>query len=94
MQKKARYFHKFWHDDRWIEENVAPKEEFDYHQVDAIRRFEGSHPAVMNEIIAQCDWEFDESKIKPNFTPREWFLYQIERITGYRLGEYKNYRLI
>lgn len=94
MQKKARYFHKFWHDDRWIEENVANRDEFDYHQVDAVRMFDGTHPAIMNEIIARSDWEFDVSRIKPNFTAREWILFQIERITGCRIGEYKNYRLI
>ena len=94
MQQKVQYFHTFWHDDNWIEENVSKNAEFDYHIVDAVKEFTGTHPQLMHNIISECDWKFDTSNIKHNFTPREWVLYLVERLTGYRLGEYKNYRLI
>jgi glycosyltransferase involved in cell wall biosynthesis len=93
MQKKTKYFHSFWHDDQWVEENVKAKE-YDYYQVDDLKRFTGTHPKLMQEIVAAQNWEFDINKIKRNFTPRGKFLYLVEKYTGKRIGEYKNYKLI
>jgi len=94
MQKKAAYFNSFWHDDQWVRDNLADKSEFDYYNVDEVRPFKGTHPKLMKEIVAQQDWGFDITKIRRNFTFREKILHTIEKRTGYRLGEYKNYKII
>ncbi len=91
--KKARYFHSFWHNDDWLEKNAKEKE-FDYYQVDDVKPFAGTHPALMKDIIARQNRPFDVSKIVHNFSPRERFLYEVEKRTGWRIGEYKNYKLI
>lgn len=93
MQMKAKHFHSFWHDDKWVEENVKAKE-FDYYQVDDLKKFAGKHPQLMQEIVAAQNWEFDVTRIKRNFTPRGKFLYLVEKYTGVRIGEYKNYKRI
>jgi hypothetical protein len=93
MQKKAKYFHSFWHDDEWIRQN-ASQETYDYYEVDDLKRFNGTHPKLMQPIVAAQNWEFDIHKIRRKFTPRKKFLHLIEKHTGVRIGEYKNYKLI
>ncbi len=60
MQKKQETFHKYWHDDSWLDEHVAKVEAFDYEKhVRQLKRFEGEHPAVMKKRIAEKNWQFD-----------------------------------
>jgi glycosyltransferase involved in cell wall biosynthesis len=94
MQKKARYFNSFWHDDDWLKQNMPDENEFDYYEVDEVVPFTGTHPQAMREIILNHDPSFEVSNIRRNFTPREWLLHRIEKLTGYRIGEYKNYKII
>ncbi|QHT72174.1 hypothetical protein GXP67_26210 [Rhodocytophaga rosea] len=93
MQKKSMFFHKFWNDDSWLDKQEK-KEEYDYYQIDDLKRFTGSHPKLMHPVIANRDWDFDGEKIRRIFTPREKMLYLIEKYSGIRIGEYKNYKLI
>lgn len=60
MQKKRQNFNRLWHDDRWIEENIEKVEAFDYEKhVRELRRFDGTHPAVMQQRISTRNWQFD-----------------------------------
>lgn len=60
MQKKQEDFNKLWHDDNWIEENVAKADEFDYLKgISSLYRFEKTHPAVMKERLERINWKFD-----------------------------------
>ena len=60
MQKKQESFHKMWHDDAWMKENVKQVEAFDYFaNIDALAEFKETHPAVMKERIAAKNWKFD-----------------------------------
>jgi hypothetical protein len=74
--------------------HLPKKEEFDYNQVDAVKKFEGTHPHLMREKVAQQDWEFTFDPKKSRFTPKGKILHIIENNTGLRIGEYKNYRII
>jgi hypothetical protein len=94
MQKKSNFFNSFWHDDNWLKKHLPKKEEFDYNQVDAVKKFEGTHPHLMREKVAQQDWEFTFDSKKSRFTPKGKILHIIENNTGLRIGEYKNYRII
>lgn len=94
MLKKSKYFDKFWHNDQWIDQKYGQQLDFDYSQVDCLEKFKGSHPAVMQEVIADQDWEFQYDPSKTNFRMKERVLYELEKLTGWRIGEYKNYKLI
>ncbi|MDC3253085.1 glycosyltransferase family 2 protein [Crocinitomicaceae bacterium] len=60
MQRKQENFNKLWHDDQWINKNVAKADEFDYSkEVSELRYFEGTHPKVMMERIERTNWKFD-----------------------------------
>jgi hypothetical protein len=74
MQKKQESFHKMWHDDAWMKENVKDVAAFDYFaNIDALAEFKDSHPAVMQARIASKNWKFDydisfnKTKIKDRF---------------------------
>jgi hypothetical protein len=83
-----------WHDEKWIEKNLPRTDSFDYSQIDSLNRFEGSHPFVMTERIRRKNWQFDFDPTQKNFSPTSRILHSIDKLTGCRLGEYKNYRIL
>jgi hypothetical protein len=94
MQEKQLSFNKYWHDDSWVEKNVVKAEEFDYSQVDSVKKFSGTHPAVMEERITKMNWKFTRdmsmNKLRTKDRIKKW----IEKYTGWRPGEYRNYRIV
>ena len=60
MQKKQLNFNKYWHDDQWIKEKIAPVTEYEYEKhVSVLKKFKESHPEVMKKRIKRINWEFD-----------------------------------
>ncbi|MBU1651150.1 glycosyltransferase family 2 protein [bacterium] len=94
MQEKMRHFHRFWHDDKWIEDALGEGELFDYSQIDSLRKFDGTHPEVMEERIYNLNWDIDFNPAEKKLSFKNRLLYWIEQATGKRLGEYRNYRII
>ena len=94
QQTKQQEFHKFWHDEAWIRKNVNPSEEFDYSIISRLSRFQGEHPVVMKQRIEDQNWIFDpQADVKP-LSLRHQFLDYMEILTGWRIGEYRNYKII
>ncbi|MDR0971172.1 MAG: hypothetical protein LBM25_02160 [Bacteroidales bacterium] len=94
QQLKQKYFNSLWHDDNWIEKNIPNKEEFDYSNIDSLEYFEGEHPKVIKEKIEQKNWKFDFDIKKKNFSLKDRILNFIEKRFNYRIGEYKNYKIL
>jgi hypothetical protein len=95
MQNKALGVTKYWSENGYDENKVVfDKNEFDYGQIDVLEKFTGTHPAVMQELIATKNWQFyyDISKNHPAFKDRLKNL--LEKISGKRFFDYKNYRII
>lgn len=86
--------HKFWHSDDYIDKKFNPDTDFDYSQVDSITRFKGTHPQIMKPRIEAMNWTFDRDPAIKSFSLKRRVLYYIEKYTGWRMGEYKNYKLI
>jgi hypothetical protein len=93
QQAKQSSFHKMWHDDEWMKNNIPEVEEFDYNNIDLLALYQGSHPKVFEERIKNAHWNFkyDSSKVKTNLKYR--FLFWVEKLTGWRVGENRNYRI-
>lgn len=93
QQLKQVNFNRLWHGDAWIKENIPPITEFDYSRIDSVKHFSGSHPKVMENRILKMKWKFtfDPSRRSVNFKTR--LLHLIERLTGLRIGEYRNYKV-
>ncbi|MES2132236.1 MAG: glycosyltransferase family 2 protein [Bacteroidota bacterium] len=94
QQAKQENFHKMWHDDEWMKKNIAEVEEFDYSQIDSLEEFNGTHPSVMKQRVSSANWnfKFDRSQIK--ISTKDKFLLLIEKTTGWKVGEYRNYKVI
>lgn len=93
QQQKQKYFNKLWHDDTWVQKNVGKKTEYDYNsKIDSLELFEEEHPAVMSKRINRDDWDFvfQAKRIPLGKRILNW----IEKLTGIRLGEYRNYKII
>lgn len=94
QQAKQKSFHKMWHDDEWMKQNVADVNEFDYSEIDSLKKFEGTHPAVMQDRIKKMNWSFTHDPSEKKFPIKDKLLYIIEKKFGWRVGEYKNYKII
>jgi len=94
QQEKQKNFNKLWHSDEWMDKNISKEEEFDYTKIDSLKKFEGSHPAVLAERLQRYNWKFDFDPNNIKLSMKDRFLLFIEEQIGYRVGEYKNYKLI
>jgi len=94
QQAKQRHFNKLWHSDDWMKKNIPDTEQFDYSQIDSLTLFNGTHPAVMQNRIKKKNWSFDFDPSKKVFSLKARILYWFEKKTGWKIGEYKNYRVI
>ena len=94
QQNKRSTFYKLWNEKDSVEKNLKDTSEYDYTVVCALKKFEDAHPAVMLDRIKKQDWKFDFDTNKKNLSPRESIVRFIELKTGWRPGEYKNYKLI
>jgi glycosyltransferase involved in cell wall biosynthesis len=90
--KKNVSFNKYWHDDEWIAEHVDATS-FDYDLLESLDRFEGTHPAVMKDRIVSKNWKFSYDPSKKRMSFKEKMSFWIEKLFGWRPGEYKNYTL-
>jgi hypothetical protein len=93
QQAKQESFHKMWHDDNWMKKNIKKQSKFDYSQIDSLKKFEGTHPQVMQARIDKINWQFDFDPTQKKLSIKNKILMAIEKFTGYRIGEYKNYKL-
>jgi hypothetical protein len=94
QQKKQQTFNKHWHDDAWMEQYIPKTIEFDYSNIDSLSKFNGTHPAVMQFRISRINWKFERDIARKNLSFKNRLLQFIEQQTGWRIGEYKNYKLI
>lgn len=93
QQQRQRAFQALYHDDAWVEQHVGMTEAFDYTNCDRVEPFTGTHPSVMAQRIAQAgEWagHFDPSRLR-RAALHDRILDGIERLTGKRLFEYRNY---
>ncbi|PUZ26835.1 hypothetical protein GA0116948_102383 [Chitinophaga costaii] len=73
----------------------ASKELYDYNRIESLAPFTGTHPQVMQERIGKKNWDFQFDTSKKNFKKlKKWVLYWVEKKTGKRLFDYRNYKII
>jgi hypothetical protein len=96
LKNKLRNFNQFYHNNEWLQQNLPETFEFDYKNADRLIPFSGSHPAVMQKRIASTNWNLvlDTKKLHKKMTLRRKLLQKIEDLSGWRIGEYKNYKII
>lgn len=95
MRTKVGYFQRFWYGDTQMETIEKEAETFNYQDhIDSLALFTGTHPAVMTDRISRNEaiFVFDTRQKKQSLKLK--FLSWVEQVTGWRIGEYKNYKLL
>ncbi len=95
QQAKQKHFNKLWHSDKNVEKMVGHSDDYNYlKNIDSLEKFKGSHPTIMKERIAKQDWIFHYNFINNKKSFKEKIKNFLYKLTGRRLGEYKNYILL
>jgi glycosyltransferase involved in cell wall biosynthesis len=94
QQNKQKSFHKMWHEDEWLMQNVGNATEYDYTKAKLLARFTGQHPAIMHPRIKLKNWKFTYDESKRKLSPKERFARVTTKILGYRPWDGRNYRVI
>ena len=67
---------------------------FDFNEFDSLRKFTGTHPLVMQQRIAAKNWNLALDITKKRMKLKNKLLYYVEKLTGLRLFDFKNYKII
>lgn len=93
MAAKKKLLDRLWHGN----DRDAQNEQFNFDRQFGLKPFKGEHPAVMADLVNSQDWHFDFRKKLSDWNLSEvnlWVGHCLERLTGYRIGEYKPYKLL
>jgi len=93
MGQKNKLLSRWWHGNKL--DNAF--DQFQYSNDYGLKKFTGTHPKVMRERVAAQTWNFDPKKHWSDWNLKElnYLASDIfEFIFRFRIGEYKNYRLL
>lgn len=94
MQAKYENFGTYWNGGIPPDQRILAKEDgFDYTDIDALEKFSGTHPAVMKDRIAKVNWQFEYDPSFNQLKLKDRFKNMLEKITGKRFFDYKNYKI-
>ncbi|MEZ4655875.1 MAG: hypothetical protein R3E12_20380, partial [Candidatus Eisenbacteria bacterium] len=100
MKKKQMALDRLHHPEDWVQKHhPEPSRAFDYGPLHHLRRYPGTHPAVMREWIAAKDWSAADYRrpdtIHEHNRRSVRLLSWLENnILHSRIGEYRNYVLL
>ena len=93
QQQKQWGFHRLYMNDAGVAQQVGEAEAFVYDGSEPLQRFSGTHPAVMIPRIQAQNWQFDSDPTRARWPLKERLSRWIEKWSGWRPGEYRNYTL-
>ena len=92
MQEKHKHIHKYWNESGEAKNKEFTADGFDYSQIDSLSKFIGSHPTVMKDRVERQNWTFSHDISQKNLSLKYKLKIWIAKITGWYVGEYRNYR--
>jgi len=93
---KLRNLSKLWHDDNSVEK-ICDRPEVFYEDDQKVKPFTGTHPQVMQELVAAADWTYRSRNPFIRFRKKVFWndlAYHLKNLTGIEIGVHKNYRLL
>ena len=94
MIAKTRNIVQYWSEQEEFAAQLQEQEFFDFSDFDSLERFTGTHPTVMLPRVASHNWKIDLDVSRKKFNLKGRILYWIEKKTGKRLFDFRNYRTI
>ncbi len=95
MKKKMKEVSKYWNEesDNW-KEFMNSEDVFNFDDYDSLEKFTGTHPSALQKRIQDQNWNVQIDLSKKHFSFKDKLLYWIEKKTGKRLFDFKNYRIV
>lgn len=95
MFEKQKNVSTLWHESEEAWRSIVQKDVFDFNEhFDALAKFTGTHPNVMQARIAKQNWKVELDTSRKKFSAKDRLLYWVEKKTGRRLFDFKNYTII
>jgi hypothetical protein len=94
MMKKSKNMGLLWNTDEEAQSFLRLPDYFDYSDFDSLAKFTDTHPSVMKTRVAAKTWDVELDITKKKLKGKKLFLYYFEKLTGIRLFDFKNYRII
>ena len=89
---KIKSFDKLYHG-----QNHQTKSDFNYRRIWGLKEFKDKQPKLLDAWVKKNTHPIDILSLPTSYRLGDWDLIVsdlIENLTGYRIGEYKNYNLI
>jgi glycosyltransferase involved in cell wall biosynthesis len=93
QRQKQLNFNRLWHSDEQVDQMI-PSAEYIYKGTEPLKAFSGTHPAVMLPRINAMNWKFEVAPVAPHLPLKMRISNFIERTTGWRPFEYRNYKTL
>lgn len=95
MIAKMKDVSNFWIADKAEREQyIANENLFSFDEYDSLKIFTGTHPQVMQKRISEQDYDLKLDISRKNLSFKDRVMYFVEKITGKRFFEFKNYRVM
>jgi hypothetical protein len=95
MFEKQKNVSTLWHESQEAWQKIVKEDFFDFNNnYDSLEKFSGTHPAVMQERIRRQNWNIELDTRSKKFSAKDWILHWIEKKTGRRLFDFRNYTII
>ncbi|MEQ1797793.1 MAG: glycosyltransferase family 2 protein [Lacibacter sp.] len=94
MRKKQNITRRFYFESDVNQQVINKTDSFDFSEFDSLKKFTGTHPLVMQKRIASKNWQVELDINRKKFTLKNKILFWIEKKTGKRPFEFRNYRKI
>lgn len=94
QQDKQLHFKKLYLSDEAALDHVGAADSFLYDGLEPLQHFDGTHPAVMLPRIQAQNWHFQSDPTQVRWPLKDRISNWVEKWTGWRPGEYRNYILL
>jgi len=94
MHRKQKNVVRFWHSDEEIKPLFETPDFYDFTNFDSLEKFTETHPSVMEKRIKEKNWQVDLDLSHKKFSLKNQLLYLFEKLTGFRLFDFKNYKIV
>ena len=95
MDRKQKNVVRFWSShDEGIAQLLAKPDYFAFDNYDSLAKFSGTHPKVYSVRIHQQNWKIEIDVSHKKFSLKNKLLYNFEKLTGLRLFDFRNYRIL
>lgn len=92
QQQKQRSFKRLWLSDEGVTKHVGADDSFHYDGSEPLQHFSGTHPKVMMPRVQAQNWQFESDPSQTRWPLKDRLSKWVERWTGWRPGEYRNFR--